>query len=143
MGITKRLAVAAIIVFIGVSTSACATRQPPLLRDSSPTIHSSPSSGTGDEALPTKVQPGSTSLAWHIQRVDDRHNRIYLSSDKKQCSTPYAATVEATTMSVKITVHGSKNQEPCSADKVTLVGYVQLTSPRGERSILHAAISSR
>jgi hypothetical protein len=143
MGITKRFAMVTVIVFLVASTPACTTGPTQLPRDLPPAIHSSPSSGAGDEALPMKVQPGSTSLAWHIQRVDDRHNRIYLSSDKKQCSTPYAATVEATTMSVKITVHGSKNQEPCSADKVTLVGYVQLTSPRGERSILHAAISSR
>jgi hypothetical protein len=141
MGITKRLAVVAIIVFLGASTSACTTGRTPLPRDSSPAIHSSPSSGTGNEAIPTKVHPGSTSLPWHIQRVDDAHNRIYLSSDKKQCSMPYASTVEETTTSVKITVHGSKNQEPCTADMVTLVGYVQLTSPLGGRSILHAATS--
>ena len=142
MGITKRFVVTAIVVFIGLSTSACTSGQTPLPRDSSPTIHSSPSSGTGDEALPTNVHPGSTSLPWHIQRVDETHNRIYLSSDKKQCSTPYASTVEETTTTVTITMHGTKNQEPCTADMTTLIGYVQLTTALGERNILHAATSS-
>lgn len=142
MRITKRLVMTAMIGFIGVSTSACTTGQTPLPRDSSPTIHSSPSSGAGNEALPTNVHPGSTSLPWKIQRVDQTHNRIYLSSDKKQCSTPYASTVEETTTSVTITMHGTKSQEPCTADMTTLVGYVQLTTALGERNILHAPTSS-
>jgi hypothetical protein len=142
VGITKRLAVAAIIVFIGVSMSACATGRTPLPLDASPGIQGSPSSAPGNEALPTTVRARSTSLPWHIQRIDDARNRIYLSSDKKQCSVPYASTVEETTTSIKITVHGSKNTEPCTADLVKIVGYVQLTSPLGGRSILHAAISS-
>lgn len=142
MGITKRFAVAAIIVFVGASTSACTTGRTPLPHDSSPGIQGSPSSTPGNEALPTTVHTGSTSLPWRIQRIDDAHNRIYLSSDKKQCSVPYASTVEETTTSITITVHGSKNQEPCPADMVTMVGYVQLTSPQGGKSILHAAISS-
>jgi hypothetical protein len=142
MRFAKRLVVTAMIGFIGVSTSACTTGPSPLPRDSSPTIHSSPSSGAGNEALPTNVHPGSTSLPWHLQRVDDTHNRIYLSSDKKHCSTPYASTVEETTTSVTITMHGTKSQEPCTADMTTLVGYVQLTTALGERNILHAATSS-
>lgn len=142
MGIPKRFAVAAIIVFVGASTSACTTGRTPLPRDSSPGVQGSPSSVPGNEALPTTVQAGSTSLPWHLQRIDDAHNRIYLSSDKEQCSVPYAATVEETATSIKITVHGSKNQEPCTADIVTIVGYVQLTSTLGGSSILHAAISS-
>jgi hypothetical protein len=142
MGITKRFAVAAIIVFVAASTAACATGRTPLPHDSSPGIHGSPLLVSGNEAIPTTVHAGSTSVPWRLQRIDDAHNRIYLSADKKQCSVPYASTVEATTTSIKITVHGSKNQEPCTAEMVTLLGYVQLTTPLGGRSVLHAAISS-
>lgn len=142
MGIPKRFAVAAIIVCVGAAMSACTTGRTPLPHDSLPGIQGSPSTNPGNEALPTTVHAGSTSLPWHLQHIDDAHNQIYLSSDKKQCSVPYAATVEETTTSIKITVHGSKNQKPCTADMVTIVGYVQLTSPVGGRSILHTAISS-
>jgi hypothetical protein len=112
MRITKRFAVAVIIVFLGASISACTTGRAARPRESSPTNPSSPSSIAGNEALPTNVQPGSTSLPRHIQRIDDTHNRIYLSSDKKQCSMPYASTVQETTTSVTITVHGARYEKP-------------------------------
>lgn len=144
MGIMKRFAAVIHIVFVGASMSACTTAERPLPHKSSPDIHGSPSSSPGTEALPTIVHAGSMSLPWHIQHSDDTHNRISLSSHKEQCSVPYAATVEETTTPITITVHGSKNLERCTADMVTIVGYVQLTNPRGGgRSILHAAISSR
>lgn len=88
-GITKRFAVSAIIVFLGASTSACTTGRTPLPHVSSPDIQGSPPSVVGNKALPTTVHPGSTSLPWHIQRIDDMRNRIYPSSDHKQCGVPH------------------------------------------------------
>jgi hypothetical protein len=88
-GITKRFAVSAIIVFLGASTSACTTGRTPSPHVSSPDIQGSPPSVVGNEALPMTVNPGSTSVPWHIQRIDDMRNRIYLSSDHKQCGVPH------------------------------------------------------
>jgi hypothetical protein len=144
MGITKRLITAVSVVFLVVGTSACTTGRTPLPQTSSPAIQASPSPDFGNKAFLTKVTPESTSLPWHLWHVDDVLHRIYLqsSNNNNQCSTPYAATVEETTTSVTITVHGSKKfQGPCTAQLVTIFGYVQLASPLGQRTILHAATS--
>ena len=158
MGITKRFMTAVIVVFLVAGNSACTTGRTPLPQTSSPAIQASPSTGFGNkafptkvtpehlwQAFPTKVTPESTSLPWHLWHVDDVLHRIYLqsSNNNNQCSTPYAATVKETTTTVTITVHGSKKfQGPCTAQLDTIFGYVQLASPLGQRTILHAATSS-
>jgi hypothetical protein len=145
MGVTKRLMTAVMVVFLVVGTSACTTGRTPLPRTSSPAIQASSSPGFSNEAFPTKVTPESISLPWHLWHVDDVLHRIYLQSSNynQQCSAPYAATVEETTTSVTITVHGSKrSQGPCTAQLDSIFGFVQLAGPLGQRSVLHAATSS-
>lgn len=140
MGIWSVTKTAAGCVVLIVGLSACTTgRSAPPPDGAAPS--KAPSASTIDNPLPTTVHADSTSLSWHVQRVDRARSRIYLWANKKECSTPFSATFTSTDTTVTITVHGSGNDDPCTSDMVTMVGFVQLTSPLGSRRLLHANTS--
>jgi hypothetical protein len=73
-------------------------------------------------------------------RVDDEKNRIYLSAGQVSCAVPSVAHLQETPTEIIIAVAGlpssAPSDSPCTAQKVSLVGYVQLNGPVGGRRIV-------
>ena len=83
--------------------------------------------------LDQTTQPAET-VPWHLIRVDLKENRVYLSASSVDCTTPEKVRLTQSASEIKISVTGQHAGEPCSAQHVTLVGYVQIGSI-GERQV--------
>jgi hypothetical protein len=73
-------------------------------------------------------------VPWHLIRVDHQENRIYLSASSAGCTTPEKVRLTESTSSITITVTAQAPGEPCTAQHLTLVGYVQIGSI-GDRQV--------
>jgi hypothetical protein len=83
---------------------------------------------------------GAQLLAWSPIRIDRDSGRIYLAADQDGCTTPWAAVVDetATTVTISIVTHGpAPSGIPCTAQHSTIVGYVKVAQPLGDRQVLH------
>ena len=91
--------------------------------------------------LPTdsSAATGET-VPWTLVRVDDEKNRIYLSAGQVSCAAPSVVHLQETPTEIIIAVAGlpssAPSDSPCTAQKVSLVGYVQLNGPVGGRRIV-------
>jgi hypothetical protein len=91
--------------------------------------------------LPTDSSPvtGET-VPWTLVRIDNEANRIYLSAGQVSCAVPSVVHLRETPMEIIIAVTGAQSSapvgSPCTAQKVSLVGYVQLNGPVGGRRIV-------
>jgi hypothetical protein len=73
-------------------------------------------------------------------RIDAETNRIYLSVGQVSCSVPAVVHLQETPTEIVIAVTGAPSlalfDSPCTAQKVTLVGFVQLSGPIDDRRIV-------
>lgn len=73
-------------------------------------------------------------------RIDNEANRIYLSAGQVSCAVPSVVHLQETATEIIIAVTGAQSSapfgSPCTAQKVSLVGYVQLNGPVGGRRIV-------
>lgn len=104
------------------------------LGKTSPSIHAiSPFANR----LPTdsSAATGET-VPWTLVRIDNEKNRIYLSAGQIGCAVPSVVHLQETPTEIIFTVTGPPSGSPCTAQKVSLVGYVQLNDPIGGRRIV-------
>lgn len=83
--------------------------------------------------LDQTAQPAET-VPWHLIRVDLNENRIYLSASSVGCTTPEKVRLSESASEIRISVTGPSASGPCTAQSITLVGYVQIGSI-GERHV--------
>ncbi|MBT2550526.1 hypothetical protein [Arthrobacter sp. ISL-65] len=73
-------------------------------------------------------------------RIDNETSRIYLSAEQVGCAVPSVVHLRETPTEIVITVTGAPSSapfgSPCTAQKVSLVGYVQLVEPVDDRRIV-------
>ncbi|MDP9696041.1 UNVERIFIED_ORG: hypothetical protein J2X79_003619 [Arthrobacter globiformis] len=73
-------------------------------------------------------------------RIDNKTNRIYLSAEQVDCALPSAVHLQETPTEIVIAVTGAQPSAPfgipCTAQKVSLIGYVQLNGPVAGRRIV-------
>jgi hypothetical protein len=91
--------------------------------------------------LPTDSSPGTgETVPWTLVRIDNETNRIYLSTGQVSCTVPSVVHLQETPTEIVITVTGAPSSasfdSPCTAQKVSLVGYVQLSGPVGDRRLV-------
>jgi hypothetical protein len=78
-------------------------------------------------------------LPWQVSHIDRGTNRVYLSITGRGCSQPEGVAVAETAGTITIAAYGSMpGTAPCTAQAVTLVGYITTRSPIAARRIVHA-----
>lgn len=142
---TQRPARGIVISALGlvVLASGCATNSggqaatpPPRIAPS--TYPSTMASGP----IPTVDQPSSDQvpLPWQLNRIDAALNRIYLTINGQGCSSPQAVAVHETPATITITALGNKpTGTACTAQLTTIVGYISLYDPIGQRRLIHGS----
>lgn len=75
-------------------------------------------------------------VPWTLVRIDNEKNRIYLSAGQVSCAVPSVLHLQETPTEIILAVTGQPSGSPCTAQKVSLVGYVQLNDPIGGRRIV-------
>jgi hypothetical protein len=85
--------------------------------------------------IDTSASNDGPTLPWSLVRVDRDLNRIYLAASNSGCVTPTKVRIEETSTSITLTVVGVGGKEPCTAEGVTMIGYVTPKSPIGTRNI--------
>jgi hypothetical protein len=73
-------------------------------------------------------------VPWHLIRVDLKENRVYLAASSFDCTIPEKVRLTESASQIKISVTGRRTGQPCSANQVTLLGYVQIGSI-GQRQV--------
>jgi hypothetical protein len=68
--------------------------------------------------------------------LDNEKNRIYLSAGQVSCAVPAVVHLEETPTEIILAVTGLLSGEQCTAQKMSLIGYVQLNGPVGGRRIV-------
>jgi hypothetical protein len=91
--------------------------------------------------LPTDSSPATGEVVpWTLVRIDNEKNRIYLSAGSVGCLVPSVVHLQETPTEIDIAVTGAPSSassgSPCTAQKVTLVGYVRLDSSVDGRRIV-------
>jgi hypothetical protein len=69
-------------------------------------------------------------------RIDNEKNRIYLSAGQVNCAVPAVVHLQESSTEIVLAVTGQSFGSPCTAKKVTLIGYVQLNGPVNGRRII-------
>lgn len=75
-------------------------------------------------------------VPWALVRIDNEKNRIYLSAGQVSCAVPSVVHLRETPTEIILAVIGPPSGSPCTAQKMSLVGYVQLNDPIGGRRIV-------
>ena len=132
----------AVVLGIVAALSGCATTS--TLPESSPTASPTASiPGPGVSTIPAPAgvallivsgpAKSRPSLPWSLIRVNRADSRIYLSATGpgRDCTTPVGAHVDETTQTVTIRVVGRSAHGPCTAQKLTMIGYVVTKAPIG------------
>ena len=89
--------------------------------------------------LATKTGPVTGDpVPWTLVRTDPAQNRIYIAATQVGCAAPDAVYLQETPSEVTITVTSPPQMAsgPCTQQNVTLVGYVQLNDPLGNRHVV-------
>lgn len=89
--------------------------------------------------LPVDSSPATgETVPWKLVKVDEEKNRIYLSAGQVGCAVPSVVHLQETPSEIVIAVSGAPSSTggPCTAQKVSLVGYVQLSGPVAGRRIV-------
>lgn len=89
--------------------------------------------------LPVDSSPATgETIPWKLVRVDEEKNRIYLSAAQVDCVKPSVVHLQETSSEVIIAVTGAPAPAngPCTAQQVSLVGYVQLSASVAGRHIV-------
>ena len=85
--------------------------------------------------IDTSTSNDGPTLPWALVRVDRDLNRIYLTASNSDYVFPTRARIEETSTSITLTVVGVGGKGACTAQKVTMFGYVTSKIPIGNRSI--------
>lgn len=87
--------------------------------------------------IDTSASNDGPTLPWSLVKVDRDLNRVYLTASNSDCVFPTKVRVEETTTSITLTVVGVGvgGKTPCTAQAVTMFGYVTPVSPLGDRTI--------
>jgi hypothetical protein len=86
----------------------------------------------------TSSSNAAPTLPWSLVRVDRSNNRIYLSSTSVMCTVPTKVHLSESSASITISVIGDSSAAPCTAQNLTMIGYVVTQTPIGDRTIQHA-----
>lgn len=89
--------------------------------------------------LPVALSPATgETIPWKLVKVDEEKNRIYLSAGQVGCAVPSVVHLQEKPSEIVIAVSGAPSSAsgPCTAQKVSLVGYVQLSGPVAGRRIV-------
>lgn len=89
--------------------------------------------------LPVDSSPATgETIPWKLVRVDEEKNRIYLSAAQVACAVPSVVHLQESSSEVIIAVTGepAPASGSCTAQQVSLVGYVQLSAPVAGRHIV-------
>jgi hypothetical protein len=89
--------------------------------------------------LPVKSSPATgETIPWKLVKVDEEKNRIYLSAGQVGCDVPSVVHLQETPSEIIIAVSSMQSPAdgPCTGQKVSLVGYVQLSEPVAGRRIV-------
>lgn len=141
-GVTSMTAV--ILVFVTALSGCVSTTTAPASSPAASKPRPSVSAIPAPSGSPLPIVAGSAksrpSLPWSLIGVDRADNRIYLSATGPGylCATPVGVQVEGTTQTVTIRVVGRSTHGPCTAQKLTMFGYVVTKTPIGTRQIKHA-----
>ena len=85
--------------------------------------------------IDTSTSNDGPTLPWSLVKVDRDLNRIYLTASSSDCVLPKKVRIEETSTSITLTVVGVGGKGPCTAQQVTMFGYVTPKSPIGNRNI--------
>lgn len=131
--------VVAAVLSTGSMTACGEQSAPPQLPAAPPASKLAPQPGISaitpefrELQLNRSAEPAET-LPWHLIRLDLNENRVYLSASSVMCTTPEKVRLIETASEIKISVTGTRRSEPCTAQSITLVGYVQLGSIGGRQ----------
>ena len=141
-GVTLRAAIA--LVFLTALSGCVSTMTPPAISpkpwNPRPSTRAIPAP-TG-VALPIVAGSAKSgpSLPWSLIRVDRADNRVYLSvtGPGNLCNTPTGVQVDETAQTVTIRAVGRSTDDPCTTQKMTMIGCVAPQAPIGDRQIEHA-----
>jgi hypothetical protein len=75
----------------------------------------------------------AATVPWHLIRVDRQENRVYLSASSVDCTIPGKVRLAESATEVSIIVAGTSTSGPCTAQSVSIMGYVQIGSIGGRR----------
>jgi len=141
-GVTSRAAIA--LVFLTALSGCASTITSPAVSPKASNRRPSISVIPDPTGVALPIVAGSaksgTSLPWSLIRVDHADNRIYLSvsGPGNLCTTPTGVQVDETAQTVTIRAVGRSTDGPCTAQKITIIGYVAPKTPIGARLIEHA-----
>lgn len=132
----------AVVAFLGLVSCSAGEQQPGGSQPASvtpagktsPSIHAiTPLANR----LPTdsSTATGKT-VPWTLVRIDNEENRIYLSAGQVSCKVPSVVHLRETPTEIILAVTGPPSGSPCTAQKLSLVGYVQLNDPIGGRRVV-------
>jgi hypothetical protein len=85
--------------------------------------------------IETGPEDGSPIPPWTLNRTDEEAKRVYLTTSNFECSAPNRARITETAETLTITILGTPNKGPCTQQLNTLITFVQLKSPIGNRKI--------
>jgi len=141
-GVTSRAAIA--LVFLTVLSGCASTMTSPAISPKVSNPRPSVSAIPDPTGVALPIVAGSAksgaSLPWSLIRVDRADNRIYLSvtGPGNLCTTPTGVQVDETAQTVTIRAVGRSTDGPCTAQKITMIGYVAPKAPIDARRIEHA-----
>lgn len=104
---------------------------------------SQPSSTTASpvasNAFPTlsHAPKNAAYLPWKLVSEDAQADRIYLSSSSAGCKIPWRAVITETSTQITISVVAKIEKQPCTARRITAVGWVHTATALAARSIDH------
>lgn len=92
-----------------------------------------------DSALPVVAgDTGAPTVAWRLIRVDAQDDRVYLAAaEGPGCVIPWKVRLTSSPQTIGITVVGMAERPPCTAQKLTLVGYVAVPGGIRGRAVTH------
>jgi hypothetical protein len=104
-----------------------------------PTIPSGPLSSpahAGEFPTLAHAPKDATYLPWDLIEEDTQSDRIYIGSANAGCKTPWRAVVTETSTRITISVV-ARGGEPCTAQSLTVAGWVHTSAAIAGRSIHH------
>jgi hypothetical protein len=130
---------AAICATVTLGLAGCTAGQPAEV-PTTPIGSSSPTSSapTGQLPLDRTSKPSGPFVPWRLIRIDPADNRIYFSARSDDtCVRPTRAHIDESKHEVVLTIEGTRDKAPCSAEALTFVGYVSVSNDLESKRVLH------
>jgi hypothetical protein len=74
-------------------------------------------------------------VPWKLIEIDKQQNRIYLSATGADCVVPTSVQVQESSTTIILAVRGVEQQEPCTAESRSLIGYIVPTEPIASKRV--------